>query len=141
MNTAQALAAVFDFVREANTAMDKGEFRHGDVAAAVEFLASFDKVFAVLEDNDGEKLKAIGMSPLAAAGTALGARELGTRERRAVAMPAAQNMHGLKAAVTRVRVKKNHSSSAEESRNRPMTTMAISPSLVGRSSSIPQMPT
>lgn len=60
LNTAQALAAVFDFVREANTAMDKGEFRQGDVAAAVEFLGSFDKVFAVLEDNDAEKLKAIG---------------------------------------------------------------------------------
>src|SRR5580704_11915708 len=60
LNTAQALAAVFDFVREANTAMDRGEFRQGDVAAAVEFLGSFDKVFAVLEDNDAEKLKVIG---------------------------------------------------------------------------------
>jgi cysteinyl-tRNA synthetase len=60
LNAAQALAAVFDFVREANTAMDKGEFRQGDVAAAVELLGSFDKVFAVLEDNDAEKLKAIG---------------------------------------------------------------------------------
>jgi cysteinyl-tRNA synthetase len=54
------LAAVFDFVREANTVMDKGEFRQGDVAAAAEFLGNFDKVFAVLEDNDGEKLKVIG---------------------------------------------------------------------------------
>jgi cysteinyl-tRNA synthetase len=62
LNAAQALAAVFDFVREANTAMDKGEFRQGDVAAAVELLGSFDKVFAVLEDNDAEKLKAIGFS-------------------------------------------------------------------------------
>src|SRR5882724_7137796 len=60
LNTAQALAAVFDFIREANTSMDKGEFRQGDVAAAVEFLANFDKVFAVLEDNDAEKLKVIG---------------------------------------------------------------------------------
>jgi cysteinyl-tRNA synthetase len=60
LNTAQALAAVFDFIREANTAMDKGEFRQGDVAAAVEFLGNFDKVFAVLEDNDAEKLKVIG---------------------------------------------------------------------------------
>src|SRR5882672_2819007 len=60
LNTAQALAAVFDFVREANTAMDKGEFRQGDIAPAVEFLGSFDKVFAVVEDNDSEKLKAIG---------------------------------------------------------------------------------
>ena len=60
LNTAQALAAVFDFVREANIAMDKGEFRQGDAQAAQEFLATFDKVFAVLEDNDAEKLKVLG---------------------------------------------------------------------------------
>ena len=60
LNAARALAAVFDLVREANIAMDKGEFRLGDVAAAQEFLATFDKVFAVLEDNDGEKLRALG---------------------------------------------------------------------------------
>jgi cysteinyl-tRNA synthetase len=60
LNTAQALAAVFDFVREANIAMDKGEFRQGEVKAARDFLATFDKVFAVLEDNDGEKLRALG---------------------------------------------------------------------------------
>jgi cysteinyl-tRNA synthetase len=60
LNTAVALAAMFDFVREANIAMDKGEFRQGEVKAAQEFLATFDKVFAVLEDNDAEKLKALG---------------------------------------------------------------------------------
>lgn len=60
LNTAQALAAVFDFVREANIAMDKGEFRQGEVATAESFLAGFDKVFGVLEDNDAEKLKALG---------------------------------------------------------------------------------
>jgi cysteinyl-tRNA synthetase len=60
LNTAQALAAVFDFVREANISMDKGLFRQGEVKAAQEFLASFDKVFAVLEDNDAEKLKVLG---------------------------------------------------------------------------------
>lgn len=60
LNTAQALAAIFDFVREANIAMDKVEFRQGEVKAAQDFLAMFDKVFAVLEDNDGEKLKALG---------------------------------------------------------------------------------
>jgi len=60
LNTAQALAAMFDFVREVNIAMDKGEFRQGEVKPALEFLATFDKVFAVLEDNDGEKLKALG---------------------------------------------------------------------------------
>ncbi|HEX8871112.1 MAG TPA: cysteine--tRNA ligase [Candidatus Acidoferrum sp.] len=60
LNTAEALAAMFDFVREANIAMDKGEFRQGDVKATQEFLANFDRVFAVIEDNDGEKLKALG---------------------------------------------------------------------------------
>jgi len=60
LNTARALAAVFDLVREANIAMDKGEFRQGDVAAVQNFLATFDKVFAVLEDNDAEKLRALG---------------------------------------------------------------------------------
>jgi len=60
LNTARALAAMFDFVREANMAMDKGEFRQGEVKVAQEFLAMFDKVFAVLEDNDAEKLKELG---------------------------------------------------------------------------------
>ena len=60
LNTARALAAVFDLVREANIAMDKGEFRQGDVSAVQEVLATFDKVFAVLEDNDGQKLRDLG---------------------------------------------------------------------------------
>jgi len=60
LNTARALAAVFDLVRDANIAMDKGEFRQGDVAAAQQFLTTFDKVFAVLEDNDAQKLQALG---------------------------------------------------------------------------------
>jgi cysteinyl-tRNA synthetase len=60
LNTARALAAVFDLLREANIAMDKGEFRQGDVAAIQEFLTGFDSVFAVLEDDDATKLKAVG---------------------------------------------------------------------------------
>jgi cysteinyl-tRNA synthetase len=48
LNTAEALAAVFEFVRDANTAMDAGEFRAGNVPAALEFLARFDEVFDVL---------------------------------------------------------------------------------------------
>jgi cysteinyl-tRNA synthetase len=60
LNTARALAAAFDLVREVNIAMDKGEFRQGDVPAAQEFFAAFDKVFAVMEDNDGEKLRTLG---------------------------------------------------------------------------------
>ena len=60
LNTAQALAAAFDLVREANIAIDKGEFRQGDVAAAQDFLANFDRVFAVLKDDDESKLREIG---------------------------------------------------------------------------------
>jgi cysteinyl-tRNA synthetase len=60
LNTARALAAAFDLVREANIAVDKGEFREGDVPAVLEFLATFDRVFAVVEDNDAEKLCALG---------------------------------------------------------------------------------
>jgi cysteinyl-tRNA synthetase len=60
LNTARGLAAVFDLVREANIAMDKGEFRQGDVAGVQEFLAAFDKVFAVMDDDDAAKIKALG---------------------------------------------------------------------------------
>ena len=60
LNTARALAAVFDLVRDANIAMDKGEFRQGDVAAVQALLATFDRVFAVLEDTDAERLHVLG---------------------------------------------------------------------------------
>jgi cysteinyl-tRNA synthetase len=60
LNTAMALAAVYDLVRDANIAMDKGEFRQGDVAAAQELLTAFDRVFAVIADTDAEKLQALG---------------------------------------------------------------------------------
>ena len=60
LNTARALAATHDLVREANIAMDKGEFRQGDVALVQGFLSTFDNVFAVLQDNDAEKLHVLG---------------------------------------------------------------------------------
>jgi cysteinyl-tRNA synthetase len=60
LNTARALAAIFDLVREANIAIDKEQFRQGDVPATLEVLANFDRVFAVMEDNDAEKLRALG---------------------------------------------------------------------------------
>ncbi len=62
LNTAVALAATFDFVREANIAMDGGQFGQEDVAAAQQFLAAFDQVFAVVLDNDAEKLKEMGFA-------------------------------------------------------------------------------
>ncbi len=48
LNTAEALAAAFEFVRDANSAMDAGEFRSGNSAPAAEFLARFDSIFDVL---------------------------------------------------------------------------------------------
>jgi cysteinyl-tRNA synthetase len=63
LNTAQALAAVFDLVREVNTAMDHGEFAAADAPAALAFLARFDEIFAVLSGDDFEKLRAAGLAP------------------------------------------------------------------------------
>jgi cysteinyl-tRNA synthetase len=60
LNTARALGAVFEFIREANIAMDKGEFAQPDVPAAQKFLQTFDQIFAVLINNDAEKLQALG---------------------------------------------------------------------------------
>src|SRR3954454_1858616 len=51
MNTAQALAAVFDMVREANAAADSGKLLRGDVSELQQTLRQFDQIFAVLEDD------------------------------------------------------------------------------------------
>jgi cysteinyl-tRNA synthetase len=48
LNTAEALAAVFEYVRDANSAMDTQEFRAGDAADALALLQLFDSVFDVL---------------------------------------------------------------------------------------------
>jgi cysteinyl-tRNA synthetase len=61
LNTAQALAAVFDLIREANVAMDSGEFRQGDVAPVRKALETFDAIFAVLQEDDDEKLRSVGV--------------------------------------------------------------------------------
>jgi cysteinyl-tRNA synthetase len=49
LNTAEALAAVFEYIRDTNTAMDSGEFRAGNVEAASGLLRLFDRVFDVLD--------------------------------------------------------------------------------------------
>jgi cysteinyl-tRNA synthetase len=63
LNTAQALAAIFDLVRDVNTAMDRGEFRQADVASVRDVLEMFDAIFAVLHDDDADKLTALGIAP------------------------------------------------------------------------------
>jgi cysteinyl-tRNA synthetase len=54
LNTAEARAPIFDLIRAANTAMDRGELLGGDRDAILAVLASFDAVFDVIEDRDAE---------------------------------------------------------------------------------------
>jgi cysteinyl-tRNA synthetase len=54
LNTAEALAALFEFVRDANTDMDAGEFRAGNTAPSLDLLERFDRIFAVLEPTKME---------------------------------------------------------------------------------------
>jgi len=51
LNTAGALGAVFEYLRDANTAMDAGEFRAENVQPARAFLERFDSVFDVLRPS------------------------------------------------------------------------------------------
>jgi cysteinyl-tRNA synthetase len=51
LNTAEALAFVFEFLREANTALDAGEFQVGNLAGANALLDQFDAVFEVLKPS------------------------------------------------------------------------------------------
>src|SRR5438309_281870 len=55
LNTAQALAAVFDMVREVNTAADHARIKSGDAAPLLQVLDDFDSIFAVMQDDDAEK--------------------------------------------------------------------------------------
>jgi len=56
LNTAQALGAMFDTVREANTAADRGELRQDDKTPLLDALRQFDEIFAVLADDDTQKM-------------------------------------------------------------------------------------
>ena len=59
LNTAQAQAAIFEMVRAANAAIDAGEMRTADVGPLLHAIEKFDEIFAVLDDDDGAKVKAI----------------------------------------------------------------------------------
>ena len=52
LNTAEALAAVFEFVRQANSWMDSGEFRQDNVEPAKALLALFDGIVDVLRPDE-----------------------------------------------------------------------------------------
>ncbi len=48
LNTAEALAAVFEYIRDINVIMDRGEFRAGNSESAHSVLRLFESVFEVL---------------------------------------------------------------------------------------------
>ena len=52
LNTAEARAAIFELVRQANSSADRGEMKHDNVQPILDVLSQFDQVFAVLEDHD-----------------------------------------------------------------------------------------
>jgi cysteinyl-tRNA synthetase len=59
MNTAAALGALFDLVREANAAADAGKLRQNDVPLLLAVLVSFEEIFAVLDDDDLPKVRKV----------------------------------------------------------------------------------
>jgi cysteinyl-tRNA synthetase len=59
LNTAQAQAAIFEMVRQANAAFDIGGIKKDDVPPLLAALTRFDEIFAVLEDDDGAKMKRV----------------------------------------------------------------------------------
>jgi cysteinyl-tRNA synthetase len=58
LNTARALGAVFDLVRDANAAADNGQVHSEDVPKLLKVLDQFEEVFAVLKDDDAAKVRA-----------------------------------------------------------------------------------
>jgi len=59
LNTAQAQGAIFEMVRRANSALDSGQMRTDDAAPLLAALERFDEIFAVLNDDDGPKMKRV----------------------------------------------------------------------------------
>jgi cysteinyl-tRNA synthetase len=59
LNTAQAQGAIFEMVRSANAAFDTGKIKKDDVAPLLAALGKFDEIFAVLNDDDGPKMKQV----------------------------------------------------------------------------------
>jgi len=59
LNTAQAQGAIFEMVRQANAAFDSGGIKKDDVPPLLAALVKFDEIFAVLDDDDGPKMKRV----------------------------------------------------------------------------------
>jgi cysteinyl-tRNA synthetase len=59
LNTAQAQAAIFEMVRQANAAFDSATVKKDDVVPLLAALGKFDEIFAVLNDDDVPKMKQV----------------------------------------------------------------------------------
>jgi cysteinyl-tRNA synthetase len=59
LNTAQAQAAIFEMVRQANAAFDSGGLKKDDVPPLLAALTRCDEIFAVLTDDDVPKMKQV----------------------------------------------------------------------------------
>jgi cysteinyl-tRNA synthetase len=59
LNAAQAQAAIFEMVRKVNSALDAGQLKKNDTQPLLATLKKFDEVFAVVEDDDGPKMKQV----------------------------------------------------------------------------------
>jgi cysteinyl-tRNA synthetase len=59
LNTAQAQAAIFEMVRQANAASDAGTLKQDDASPLLAALTKFDEIFAVLDDDDAPKMKRV----------------------------------------------------------------------------------
>jgi cysteinyl-tRNA synthetase len=59
LNTAQAQAAIFEMVRHGNAVFDTRGIKKDDVAPLLAALGKFDEIFAVLNDDDGPKMKQV----------------------------------------------------------------------------------
>jgi cysteinyl-tRNA synthetase len=58
LNTALALGAIFDMVRDVNAAADADEVGKENIPALLGVLQQFEAVFAVLKDDDAAKIRA-----------------------------------------------------------------------------------
>jgi cysteinyl-tRNA synthetase len=59
LNAAQAQGAIFEMVRSAHSAIDLGQMKNDDAGPLLEAIEKFDEIFAVLDDDDGPKMKRV----------------------------------------------------------------------------------
>src|SRR6202795_595614 len=59
LNAVEAQGAIFEMVRKANSALDAVQVKKDDTQPLLAALEKFDEIFAVLQDDDGLKMKQV----------------------------------------------------------------------------------